>query len=190
MTIFCLAKDKKDFEQRLNNILVAYSNIGKPVYVKDLKLEGSLDKPEVLIDTTNNKFVITTNVEIKNKLALDDYLDYIIPTGFTYETNVGFEIPNTQSHTQSSDIVTLLINPIVSISQVAGSSRSVETEDDTEFAFDSIIARDNSGSVGSVTMVGHNTNKSTNNYTPNRLGAYEDNIDKNTNNIYNEENNG
>ncbi|MCQ2747871.1 MAG: formate--tetrahydrofolate ligase [Mycoplasmoidaceae bacterium] len=42
MTIFCLAKDKKDFEARLNNILVAHSKKNKPIFVKDLKITKAL----------------------------------------------------------------------------------------------------------------------------------------------------
>ena len=42
MTIFCLAKDKADFEKRLNNMLVAYSYAGKPIYVKDLKITKAI----------------------------------------------------------------------------------------------------------------------------------------------------
>ncbi len=42
MTIFCLAKDKADFEKRLNNMLVAYSYKDKPIYVKDLKISKAI----------------------------------------------------------------------------------------------------------------------------------------------------
>lgn len=42
MTIFCLAKSKKDFENRLNNMIVAYTKTGKPVYVKQLGITKAL----------------------------------------------------------------------------------------------------------------------------------------------------
>lgn len=42
MTIFCLAKDKKDFENRLNNMLVAYSYANKPIYVKQLGITKAI----------------------------------------------------------------------------------------------------------------------------------------------------
>lgn len=42
MTLFCLAKDKKDFENRLNNMLVAYSESNKPIYVKDLHITKAI----------------------------------------------------------------------------------------------------------------------------------------------------
>lgn len=42
MTIFCLAKSKKDFENRLNNMLVAYSKSDKPIYVKDLHITPAI----------------------------------------------------------------------------------------------------------------------------------------------------
>ncbi len=42
MAIFCLAKDLKDLKYRLGNILIAYNKKGKPVYAKDLKIEGAM----------------------------------------------------------------------------------------------------------------------------------------------------
>lgn len=42
MTIFCLSKSKKDFEERLNNMLVAYSINGKPVYLKQLQITKAI----------------------------------------------------------------------------------------------------------------------------------------------------
>lgn len=42
MTIFCLSKDKDDFENRLNNIIVAYSKANKPIYVKDLHITKAI----------------------------------------------------------------------------------------------------------------------------------------------------
>ena len=42
MAILCLASDIYDLKRRLGNILVAYTYDNKPVYAKDLKVEGSL----------------------------------------------------------------------------------------------------------------------------------------------------
>jgi len=42
MTIFVLSKDKKDFENRLNNMVVAYSRKGKPITVKQLGITRAL----------------------------------------------------------------------------------------------------------------------------------------------------
>jgi len=42
MAIICLAKDIKDLEDKLNNILICYTKEGKPLYVKDLNITGSL----------------------------------------------------------------------------------------------------------------------------------------------------
>ena len=42
MAILCLASDIYDLKKRLGNILVAYTYDNKPVYAKDLKVEGSL----------------------------------------------------------------------------------------------------------------------------------------------------
>lgn len=42
MAILCLSKDLKDFENKVKECLVAYTYDDKPVFVKDLKVEGAL----------------------------------------------------------------------------------------------------------------------------------------------------
>ncbi len=42
MAIFCLAKDFNDLRFKLGNILIAEDKMGKPIYSRDLKIEGSL----------------------------------------------------------------------------------------------------------------------------------------------------
>jgi formate--tetrahydrofolate ligase len=42
MAIFCLAKDLKDLEERLGNIIVGYTRERKPVYARDLKAPGPM----------------------------------------------------------------------------------------------------------------------------------------------------
>ncbi|MBP5342674.1 formate--tetrahydrofolate ligase [bacterium] len=42
MAVFCLANDFKDLENRLNNILVAYTKDGKEVRLKELNITGAL----------------------------------------------------------------------------------------------------------------------------------------------------
>ncbi len=42
MAIFCLANDLKDLQQRLGEIIVAYTRKGKPVYARDLKADGAM----------------------------------------------------------------------------------------------------------------------------------------------------
>ena len=42
MAILCLAADLQDLKERLGNILVAYTYDNKPVYAKDLKVNGAM----------------------------------------------------------------------------------------------------------------------------------------------------
>lgn len=42
MAILCLAKDFKDLEERLGNILVAYNRSGEPVYARQLEAVGAM----------------------------------------------------------------------------------------------------------------------------------------------------
>ena len=65
MSILCLSNDYKDLKRRLSNILVAFSTNNKPIYAKDLKLEGSLLtilkdalKPNLVQSLENNPIII------------------------------------------------------------------------------------------------------------------------------------
>lgn len=42
MAILCLSKDINDLKRRISNIIVGYTKDDKPIYCKDLKVEGSL----------------------------------------------------------------------------------------------------------------------------------------------------
>lgn len=42
MAIFCLATDEDDLRRRLSNILVGYTTDKKPIYAKDLKVDGAM----------------------------------------------------------------------------------------------------------------------------------------------------
>ena len=42
MAIFCLAKDLTDLRNRLASIMVAYTKDGKPIYAKDLQVDGAM----------------------------------------------------------------------------------------------------------------------------------------------------
>jgi formate--tetrahydrofolate ligase len=44
MAIFCLSNNVKELENRINNIIVAYSINNKPVYVKDFNITGAILK--------------------------------------------------------------------------------------------------------------------------------------------------
>lgn len=57
MSIFCLSTDIVDLREKLGNIMVAYDINDKPVYVKDLNLEGSLT---VLLKDALNPNIVQT----------------------------------------------------------------------------------------------------------------------------------
>ena len=48
MAILCLASDLEDLKKRFGDILVAYSYDGKPIYARDLKAEGAIDRKSVV----------------------------------------------------------------------------------------------------------------------------------------------
>lgn len=64
MAIFCLSKDIKDLERRLGNIIVGYNEDDKPIFAKDLKVEGALT---VLLKDAINPNIVQT---LEHNLAI------------------------------------------------------------------------------------------------------------------------
>ncbi len=65
MVILCLASNIKDLKKRLGNILVAYTKDGKPVFAKDLKVDGAMTvilkealKPNLVQTLEHNPVII------------------------------------------------------------------------------------------------------------------------------------
>ena len=63
MAILCIASDVEDFKKRVDNIIVAYTFEGNPVYVKDLKITNAIYK---LMKNALNPNVVQTQ---ENNLA-------------------------------------------------------------------------------------------------------------------------
>lgn len=65
MAILCLSSDIKDLKKRISNILIGYNKENKPIYAKDLKIEGSLTvllkdaiKPNLVQTLENNPALV------------------------------------------------------------------------------------------------------------------------------------
>lgn len=65
MAVLCLAKDLMDLKKRLSKMLIAYNTNGKPLYVKDLGIEGALAmvlkdaiKPNLVQTLENNPVIV------------------------------------------------------------------------------------------------------------------------------------
>ena len=65
MAILCLARDIDDLKKRIGNILFAYDTDGKPLYVRDLKVEEAMTillkdaiKPNLVQTLENNPVII------------------------------------------------------------------------------------------------------------------------------------
>jgi len=57
MAILCLSKDENDFMERVNNIIVAYSNDNKPVFLRQLRISHAVMK--LMITALNPNLVQT-----------------------------------------------------------------------------------------------------------------------------------
>ncbi len=65
MAVLCLSTSLMDLKKRLSEMLVAYNHEGKPIYVKDLKIEGALAmimkdaiKPNLVQTLENNPAIV------------------------------------------------------------------------------------------------------------------------------------
>lgn len=65
MAVLCLSTSLMDLKKRLSEMLVAYNHKGKPIYVKDLKIEGALAmimkdaiKPNLVQTLENNPAIV------------------------------------------------------------------------------------------------------------------------------------
>ena len=92
MAILCLCTDLMDLKKRLGNILIAYTKDDKPIFAKDLKIEGALTlllkdaiKPNLVQTLENNPAIIhggpfaniahgcNSIIATKTSLSLADY---------------------------------------------------------------------------------------------------------------------
>ncbi|MDE5775121.1 MAG: formate--tetrahydrofolate ligase, partial [Malacoplasma sp.] len=65
MALFCIAKNKKDFKDKLDNTIVAFNKQNKPIYLKDLKISDAVMlvlnnslKPNLAFSKFGNPIVI------------------------------------------------------------------------------------------------------------------------------------
>ncbi len=99
MAILCLCTDLMDLKKRLGNILIAYTKDDKPIFARDLKIEGALTlllkdaiKPNLVQTLENNPAIIhggpfaniahgcNSIIATKTSLSLADYV--ITEAGF------------------------------------------------------------------------------------------------------------
>lgn len=75
-----------------------------------LKAENSLNEPYVSIDPKDSSLVIiTTPITIYNREALDEFLKYILPTGYGYSVRVGQKIDTDVTTLETIDRARIVI---------------------------------------------------------------------------------
>ncbi len=99
MALFCLAKDRQDFINRLNETIVALNKKGNPIKIKDLEITDSLMlildkalKPNLAFSKHNNPIIIHggpfaniahgCNSIISTKMGLDNFEYILTEAGF------------------------------------------------------------------------------------------------------------
>lgn len=158
-----------------------------------LKLEGTFEEPEVIIDNKTYTIQIYTSVKITNKKALIEYLKYIIPLGYTVtiEQYTKYHTSKNEKPTEIrvQDKIKYMINPISSTSQIRGSDRILNSLDseNNDFNFIENIENDYIGTYMVTSIVGNINNLELGNketgvgYSSDRLQNIRDNIDKSEN---------
>ena len=75
-----------------------------------LKAENSLNEPYISIDPEDSSLVIiTTPITIYNREALDEFLKYILPTGYGYSVRVGQKIDTDVTTLETIDRARIVI---------------------------------------------------------------------------------
>lgn len=151
-----------------------------------LKAEGDLrlssEASDVRIDYREDlsTIYIYTSVPVINTHALDDFLKYILPVGYTYI----LERYIISTHTKSlgiSDSYIGMINPTSSLSQIRGTDRIKATSvKDNQFNFRSDIEDRYIGTINSSRIIGTLNNLQNNEYALDRNSTNRDTIDSST----------
>ncbi len=151
-----------------------------------LKAEGdiiaSLSPVETMvqIDRPTSTVYIYTAKPIKNVLALDDFLSYILPIGFTYI--LGTHVTGTGSMAVDTDTsINLLKGPVSNISQLRGTGRVLQTSGKPNpFNFTNNLADKYIGSLDTFEIIGASNDTVTNKYGNDNAGIKRDNVDLNS----------
>lgn len=90
-----------------------------------LKMEGTFEVPEIIINDETYEVQIYTSVDIKNKKALSEYLKYILPVGYTFILEQYIKYDEDISTVNIGSTINTLQNMIYnsSSSQVRGNDR-------------------------------------------------------------------
>lgn len=106
LSAFCIAVQHKGsrlgIEYAVNAVLKA----------ENINASGSTPIAEVIIDNVNYDVTILTSTELYNKTALDEFLKYVLPIGYTYHVLPGEkqQVGNTVSTKNSGTMMTVLVS--------------------------------------------------------------------------------
>lgn len=114
--------DSKILREILQTFPYAIKNKGNKKGIEQavytiLKTERNYSIPQIIVDNEKYSITIYTSKEIKNKKALEAFLEYIIPIGYTYSIEQYISNEYVDRFKNSSNISTLT-NPTISTSTI------------------------------------------------------------------------
>lgn len=109
----------------------------------------------VQIDNSSHSIAIYATSAIENLHALDDFLSYILPVGYTY-TFGKYDPRQTSNEVVVSNISKVMINPAVSNSQVRGSDRYLDLTSGNDYQFRTDIENNLVGTFLATEVIGSN----------------------------------
>lgn len=149
-----------------------------------LKMEGTFEVPEIIIDNTNYVVQVFTNEDIKNKKALKEYLKYIIPVGYTLVIEK-YDKRKPTDDIRTNDNYRGLQTQMSSSSQVRGLDRILNGGN--SFDFDNSIEDNNVGTFAISEILNADNYKQNDTYSDDKLNTNRNTIDEASNNtIYGE----
>ncbi len=114
--------DSKILREILQTFPYAIKNKGNKKGIEQavytiLKTERNYSIPQIVIDNDNYSITIYTSKEIKNKKALEAFLEYIIPIGYTYSIEQ-FISSEYMDKFKDRSVVSTVSNPSISTSTI------------------------------------------------------------------------
>lgn len=121
--------DSKILREILQTFPYAIKNKGNKKGIEQavytiLKTERNYSTPQIIVDNEKYSITIYTSKEIKNKKALEAFLEYIIPIGYTYSIEQYVSSEYMDKFKNNSNISTL-INPTISTSTIFNSRNTL-----------------------------------------------------------------
>lgn len=158
---------KRGIEIAVSTILKAEKSI-----ITDRDIETTIQ-----IDNINHSIWIYTTGSIINIHALEDFLSYILPVGYTHQFGV-YDPREYDQEINTEDSLAIMVNPMISNSQVRGTDRYLDINSSNEYQFKTEEENETVGTYTATFVIGSNDYLTKEPFGKDINGTVRDSIDK------------